>query len=148
MKMGGLKDLVTSPVNAEDADGSAMVQAIFDEMGRLAGPAFFGRDALSAQLATRLTSLADSDQRFLAVVGASGSGKSSVVRAGLIPVLRWQPPTSGWPIFVLTPTARPLENLAAALCEDSPPGSLARTLADEIGQECLAGPEGAAIVAP
>ena len=44
---------------------------------------FFGREALTQELIARLAT-----DRFLAVVGPSGSGKSSVVRAGLIPALR------------------------------------------------------------
>jgi serine/threonine protein kinase/DNA-binding winged helix-turn-helix (wHTH) protein len=42
---------------------------------------FFGRDALIAELQTRM----GDGTRFLAVVGPSGSGKSSVVRAGIVP---------------------------------------------------------------
>ncbi len=45
---------------------------------------FFGREALTAELVERLRA----NPRFLAVIGPSGSGKSSVVRAGLIPALR------------------------------------------------------------
>src|ERR671919_527776 len=44
---------------------------------------FFGREELTNQLVERLT-----ETRFLAVVGPSGSGKSSVVRAGLLPAVR------------------------------------------------------------
>jgi ABC-type multidrug transport system fused ATPase/permease subunit len=44
---------------------------------------FFGRDPLTAKLVERLR-----QDHFLAVVGASGSGKSSVVRAGLVPTLK------------------------------------------------------------
>ncbi len=44
---------------------------------------FFGREELTGQLAEHLRRY-----RFLAVLGASGSGKSSVVRAGLIPALQ------------------------------------------------------------
>jgi hypothetical protein len=44
---------------------------------------FFGREQLVADLVARVESHA-----FLAVLGASGSGKSSVVRAGLIPELK------------------------------------------------------------
>ena len=43
-------------------------------------PNFFGREALTAELVGYLR-----DHSLLAVVGASGSGKSSLVRAGLIP---------------------------------------------------------------
>ena len=44
---------------------------------------FFGREALTARLVGRLRQAS-----FLAVVGASGSGKSSLVRAGLLPALQ------------------------------------------------------------
>ena len=81
---------------------------------------FFGREMLTAKLVARLA-----QSRFLAVIGDSGSGKSSLVRAGVIPALRkGEPladgalPPSGsarWDIRVLTPTAHPLEALAAAL---------------------------------
>ena len=43
---------------------------------------FFGREEQTGQLLERL-----GNTRFLAVVGASGSGKSSLVRAGLLPEL-------------------------------------------------------------
>ena len=44
---------------------------------------FFGRETQVRELLARMA-----DERFLAVVGMSGSGKSSLVRAGLIPALR------------------------------------------------------------
>jgi WD40 repeat protein/transcriptional regulator with XRE-family HTH domain len=93
---------------------------------------FFGREALTARLLARVTERAGSGARFLAIVGASGSGKSSVVRAGLIPALRWQPPSSGWPIFVMTPTSHPLEALATALGGEGRLSLPQRTLADEL----------------
>jgi ABC-type oligopeptide transport system ATPase subunit len=54
-------------------------------------------------------------QPFVAVVGASGSGKSSVVRAGLIPRLRRGEGGYVWDAITLVPTDRPLASLAAAL---------------------------------
>jgi hypothetical protein len=51
---------------------------------------------------------------FVAVLGASGSGKSSVVRAGLVPRLRTDPGTV-WEVVTLVPTARPLNSLVNAL---------------------------------
>ncbi len=81
---------------------------------------FFGREALTECLVARLGEQVESDLRFLAVVGASGSGKSSVVRAGLIPALRWQQPSSLWPVFVMTPTAHPLDALGNCLSGESP----------------------------
>ena len=64
---------------------------------------FFGREAMVQVLLDRLS---DSEQgRFLAIVGASGSGKSSLVRAGLIPAL-WRgeiPGSDKWFTVDLTP---------------------------------------------
>ena len=73
-------------------------------------PFFFGREAFTETLATTLAR-----QPFVAVVGASGSGKSSVVRAGLIPRLRRGEGGFVWDVVVLVPTDRPLASLAAAL---------------------------------
>src|SRR5262249_11589485 len=75
--------------------------------------------------------------RFLGVVGASGSGKSSLVRAGLVPGLRWRPESAGWPVAVLTPTARPFEALAAALVSDGQNSPASLKLAETLSQ----GPE-------
>ena len=73
-------------------------------------PFFFGRAVFSETLtATALR------QSFVAVVGASGSGKSSVVRAGLLPRLRRGAGTLVWDALTLVPTDRPLHSLAAAL---------------------------------
>jgi hypothetical protein len=52
----------------------------------------------------------------VAVVGASGSGKSSVVRAGLLPRLRREPPSRGtWDVVAFLPGKYPFLNLAIAL---------------------------------
>ena len=59
--------------------------------------------------------------RFLAIVGASGSGKSSIVRAGLVPALRWQAASADWPILVITPTPHPLDALAASFYKEFKP---------------------------
>lgn len=77
---------------------------------------FFGREALVARLVERLGSVARTG-RFLAVVGASGSGKSSAVRAGLVPALRAGalPGSDRWGIAVMLPGARAFRELAAAL---------------------------------
>jgi WD40 repeat protein/transcriptional regulator with XRE-family HTH domain len=93
---------------------------------------FFGREALTNLLLERLAERLASKQRFLAIIGASGSGKSSVVRAGLIPALRWRQPSSGWPVIVMTPTAHPLEALAASLNLETHQNLPVRKLADEL----------------
>jgi DNA-binding SARP family transcriptional activator/ABC-type glycerol-3-phosphate transport system substrate-binding protein len=77
---------------------------------------FFGRDALVDRLVERLAEPVDG-ARFLAVVGPSGSGKSSVVRAGLIPTLRAGALSASdrWFYAEMLPGAHPFEELEAAL---------------------------------
>jgi WD40 repeat protein len=73
---------------------------------------FFGREGDVQRMLERLK-----DARFLAVLGPSGSGKSSLVRAGLLPALRHRVATPGEsraPI-VVRPGAQPLADLAASL---------------------------------
>jgi len=76
---------------------------------------FFGREALIDRLLERLADPAQG--RFLAVVGPSGSGKSSLVKAGLLPALRrGRLDGSGrWFFAKLSPGAHPFEELNAAL---------------------------------
>jgi Domain of unknown function (DUF4062) len=84
---------------------------------------FFGREALVDQLWNRFLELhaaradGEAPTRLLAILGASGSGKSSVAQAGLLAALEERPlPGRPLPIdVVLTPEARPLESLAVAL---------------------------------
>ncbi len=77
---------------------------------------FFGRKAFVAYLRNFLV-----DNRLLAVVGPSGSGKSSVVRAGLIPLLKVQPlPGSNEWGFVgpIVPGSQPLSAWQNALSKE------------------------------
>ena len=73
---------------------------------------FFGREQLVGELAARTVGFG-----LLGVVGPSGSGKSSVVLAGLIPSLRagLLPGSERWDHAVLRPGARPNEALDDAL---------------------------------
>ena len=84
---------------------------------------FFGREALGERLVARL-----STSRYLAVVGPSGSGKSSAVFAGLIPALRAGalPGSQKWFVAQMTPGTHPLEELEQALLPIAvnPPPSL------------------------
>ena len=74
---------------------------------------FFGREKQTDELVHRLRTT-----RFLAILGTSGCGKSSLVRSGLIPSLHGGGMTragSSWRVAILRPGEDPLGNLAAAL---------------------------------
>lgn len=94
---------------------------------------FFGRETLVQQLLARLGEGGDLS-RFLAVIGPSGSGKSSVVRAGLIPALRrgGLPGSENWFIVDMLPGKHPFEELETALLRVAvnPPQSLLAQLKD------------------
>jgi hypothetical protein len=89
---------------------------------------FFGRDADIQRLIEKLKT-----SRLLAVLGSSGSGKSSLVRAGLIPALRRGalPASETWTIKTLVPGAQPLAALAAQVLQLHAQGAMTTTL-DEI----------------
>ncbi|MBV8266649.1 MAG: tetratricopeptide repeat protein [Planctomycetaceae bacterium] len=79
---------------------------------------FFGREALTEWLVVALRPTpGGQENRFLAILGASGSGKSSLARAGLVASLkRGALDGSGdWPIVILKPGRNPTESLALAL---------------------------------
>nr|WP_290226787.1 caspase family protein [Trichocoleus desertorum] len=81
---------------------------------------FFGREDLTDQLIDKLR-----HGKFVAVVGASGSGKSSLLRAGLIHELRKGNKFSGsdrWQIKLITPGEHPLRSLAHAFIDPQATG--------------------------
>ena len=82
---------------------------------------FFGREGQSDELLRRLR-----QTRFLAVVGTSGSGKSSLVKAGLLPALYSGFMTragSSWQVATFRPGGDPIGNLARALNDPEVLGS-------------------------
>jgi hypothetical protein len=80
---------------------------------------FFGRQALTEWLLNVLRRPPGSRQenRFLAIVGSSGSGKSSLALAGLVPAVERGEleGSAAWPLALCRPGADPLESLAVAL---------------------------------
>ena len=72
---------------------------------------FFGREQLVAELVARLVGAP-----LLAIVGPSGSGKSSALRAGLLPALAGGvlPRSDGWAQVLIRPGERPTRELHRA----------------------------------
>jgi WD40 repeat protein/DNA-binding SARP family transcriptional activator len=132
------KDLYAQLVQGDDAIGTVLVRnpptpasdqkrtsdrppykglLYFEEAD---GELFFGRELLTKRLVDRLIRV-----RFLVLIGASGSGKSSLVRAGIAPTIKVRAdlPDSLTPsgkrkngyVQVITPTDQPLESLASTL---------------------------------
>ena len=158
-------------IRAEKLEGLAILRAerlppqidLYPEPGELPfkglqyfdtpdAPLFFGREALTARLVGHLREMAAASQApllddfcFLAVVGASGSGKSSVARAGVVPALLAGQPLAdgslppegspGWHIHTFTPTAHPLEALAITLLRESKSLSDTARLMDDFSKD-------------
>ena len=95
---------------------------------------FFGREGQSEEILRRLR-----QHRFLAVVGTSGSGKSSLIRAGLLPHLYGGFLADGgshWRVAIFRPGGDPIKHLAAALNDPAVLGSSARS-ADEAAHDAV-----------
>jgi hypothetical protein len=78
---------------------------------------FYGRERLTADLAGMISRQLG-EAGLVIVTGVSGAGKSSLLRAGLLPALargRQLPGSQDWPRIVMSPGARPLAELAAHL---------------------------------
>ncbi|MBA3455251.1 MAG: serine/threonine protein kinase, partial [Deltaproteobacteria bacterium] len=86
---------------------------------------FFGRNREIAAMVTRIR-----DRPLMAVVGSSGVGKSSFVRAGLVPALKRSGET--WETLVIRPGRKPLEALASII---QPMIATAVNLADEMDEQ-------------
>jgi WD40 repeat protein/DNA-binding SARP family transcriptional activator len=94
---------------------------------------FYGRDTVVDELLQALA-----HHRLIGVVGPSGSGKSSLVRAGLVPALRagGLPGSRGWLITSMYPGSYPFEELETALLRvavDDPGGLRDELRSDDRG---------------
>jgi WD40 repeat protein/DNA-binding SARP family transcriptional activator len=111
---------------------------------------FFGREAMTARLAEHLRQMQALPQnkngqgkgRLLAVVGASGSGKSSLVRAGLAALVKrgqlGEPSLRGspWAIHIVTPGSHPLAVLNSLESDPNRPSLLVVDQFEEIFTLC------------
>jgi len=101
-------------------------------------PFFFGREALVQWLLNELRPATEGKpvNRFLGIVGASGGGKSSVARAGLVAALKHDaiPGSARWPVAIFRPGLDPLESLAVAISRTVNTGQGAPALAELIAE--------------
>jgi WD domain, G-beta repeat/Caspase domain len=100
---------------------------------------FFGRERVITELMGRLAARLEQACPLI-LVGASGSGKSSLLRAGLLPALAdgalRVPGSRTWPHLLLTPTTDPVRELATQLAR------LAGTEPGAVHAELVADPDG------
>jgi energy-coupling factor transporter ATP-binding protein EcfA2 len=121
----GVDDEVAFQMLLQAIRGEAMGGPVFEELADAVRPYlglrafreedsafFFGREAFTEKLVGTVERTP-----FLAVVGPSGSGKSSVVQAGLIPALRKGAlvESEAWEFAVFRPGRNPLKQMAAPL---------------------------------
>ena len=90
---------------------------------------FFGREKESGEVFSKLLK-----NRFITVTGASGSGKSSLVYSGILPMIKemGRKESSPWRIIIFRPGNSPFESLARAMHED-----IAETGLKEVSVETL-----------
>ncbi len=100
---------------------------------------FFGRAGESEEVLGKLL-----NNRFVTVIGASGSGKSSLIYCGVLPrVRKLDTSNSGpWKIISFRPGNDPFGNLAEAMAEGSANGSGMAAKKENIMKELLTSPDG------
>lgn len=115
----GLRDLISAAINASGTRPIALIAEPFlglEAFGSADAALFFGRKQETADLADRFGAT-----NFVVVVGDSGSGKSSLVKAGLVPAFREgvlaergerRPDSRQWHVVQMRPGASPLDGLA------------------------------------
>jgi WD40 repeat protein len=106
---------------------------------------FFGREAAATQVLARMSRQLDG-AGLLVVSGVSGAGKSSLLRAGVLPRLRGTglvsaPGAASWPCLFFTPARAPLEELAVRVA------GLAGVDAATVRRELTADPAAFALIA-
>jgi WD40 repeat protein len=107
---------------------------------------FFGREDATEEVLRRMSHASAAGPGVVVVSGASGAGKSSLLRAGMLPRLRGAglarvPGASLWPCAVFTPGRSPLDELAVRVA------ALAGTDAVEVRRGLAVGPQGFALTA-
>lgn len=115
----GQLDLLLKGIRGQPVAGASLREAICPYRGLLAfreedAGLFFGREVEVAELVEKVR-----QERLLTLIGSSGSGKSSVIQAGLIPALRRGADGRRWAVVTLRPGDAPLHALVRTF--DPPP---------------------------
>ena len=144
---GGVLQLQAVQERDEDVDEDAAVVCPFKGLASFDvadAPYFFGRERLVAELVARLVGAP-----LLGIVGASGSGKSSVLRAGLLPALAngVLPGSETWTQVLMRPGEHPLRELRRATAGVEGPMLLAVDQFEETFTACRDEQERGAFVA-
>lgn len=107
------------PALAPELPDSPRPYAGLDAFGEDKHEFFFGREALVAEMLKRL----ENGERLVALVGASGSGKSSIVLCGLLAKLKAGALSGSedWHYLTIVPGTEPATNLHNALLSVGPP---------------------------
>ena len=104
---------------------------------------FFGRERLVAEMVARLAGAP-----LMGIIGPSGSGKSSALKAGLLPALAGGvlPDSDAWPLILLRPGEQPLRTLEDAADAAPPRGRLVLAIDqfEELFTACRDAPQRAA----
>ncbi len=115
--LNGIRGVAPSPVPSADTCPYKGLEPFDFKDARL----FFGREDLVKQMleSLRLALAQRGASRLFGIIGASGSGKSSLARAGLLEALRRGEVegSAQWPQVVLRPGPDPLESLVVALAQ-------------------------------
>jgi WD40 repeat protein len=100
---------------------------------------FFGRTGESEEVMQKLL-----NNRFITVIGASGSGKSSLIYCGVLPRVRKIEAIEGkaWTIISFRPGNDPFGNLADAMADSLDPAGGKNEIREKISREMSQSPEG------
>jgi tetratricopeptide (TPR) repeat protein len=108
--VNAVRNVTTRPVVEVDHPAVCPYRAL-EAFGEEHAALYFGRESFAEDLLDRVT-----HHSLIALVGPSGSGKSSVVQAGLVPLLRRQrPPQRAWDTVIFRPSGGPFHRLATSL---------------------------------
>ena len=117
--IAGIRGIAPGPGRGRELDETTCPYRGLKVFGEEHSRFFFGRTELVKRVLRKLEPQINSstERRFLAIIGASGSGKSSLTRAGVIPALKAGKlrDSAAWPVITCRPGYDPAKEIAVAL---------------------------------